>query len=88
MHTIEAIAIYNGERVLRVSEGRAVIIHRWFGRKTAKSNKPTWNEDLIARGPVAFLLWRVEQVQSLLRSQLRSNRWKFAWAAADWPRFG
>ncbi len=54
--TIEATKqVHNGERILKVGNYRAVIVHRWFGLKTSKSNKPTWNETLVVSGPVEWV---------------------------------
>lgn len=47
--------VHNGERILKVGINRAVIVHRWFGLKTNKSNKPTWNETLVVSGPVEWV---------------------------------
>lgn len=43
--------VHNGRRVLKVGEHRARIVHQWFGYKTDKSKKKTWNEEIIAAGP-------------------------------------
>ena len=54
--TIEATkTVWNGEQILKVGQFRAVIVHRWFGMKSHKSNKPTWNETIVASGPVEWV---------------------------------
>jgi hypothetical protein len=54
--TVEAIKqVHNGERILKVGQHRAVIVHKWFGMKTNKSKKATWNETLVFSGPVEWV---------------------------------
>ena len=54
--TIKATkTVWNGERVLKVGQFRAIIVHRWFGFKTHKSNKKTWNETVVVSGPVDWV---------------------------------
>jgi len=55
MTTEATKTVHNGERLLKVGQNRAVIVHKWFGLKTNKSARPTWNETLVVSGPVEWV---------------------------------
>jgi hypothetical protein len=61
MTTQASFQIDNGQRLLKASDSRAVIVHRWFGMKSTKSKKSTWNETLVVSGPRKWVLgqWEV-----------------------------
>jgi len=55
MSAVESFQVHNGQRLLLSNGTRSAIVHRWFGMKSAKSKKATWNDTLLASGPSSWV---------------------------------